>query len=382
VRKRGSILRILNFIILYFVFFYITYYLLTGRQIFRRPDSYKLPEVPKAATVITSDEKNNIEIYRKTAPGVVNITSTALALDFFYNIIPMSGSGSGFIFDKDKGLILTNYHVVKNAKYLEVTLNNGRKIKANFVGADPYHDIAVIALTVIPDEIVALPLGDSENLKIGQKVLAIGNPFGLQGTLTTGIISSLNRSIKTREGNVIDELIQTDAAINPGNSGGPLLDSSGRVIGINTAIFSTSGGNIGIGFALPIHKVKSLIPDLVTLGHSRKPYLGVKIQSLIPEFAKVMGVNVKRGAIIVEVVEGSPASEAGLQGASKMLQIGNMLVGIDGDIVIGVDDKKVNNKEDLVKFISKKAPGNKIKLTIIRNNKKMNIEVKLGAMSE
>lgn len=209
----------------------------------------------------TADEINNIEVYRKVSPGVVNISSMAVSYDFFYRPIPQEGTGSGAIIDK-KGYIVTNHHVIHNAQSLEVTLTDGSKWSAKLIGADPTHDLAVIKIDVPDRELTVISMGSSKELKVGQKVLAIGNPFGLGQTLTTGVISSLDRSIRTNTGSVIQNLIQTDAAINPGNSGGPLLNSRGEIIGINTAILSPTGANVGVGFGIPVDVVKKRVPYL------------------------------------------------------------------------------------------------------------------------
>jgi len=214
---------------------------------------------------ITEDEKNNIAVYEKAADGVVNITSTAVQMDFFFNVFPTQGSGSGSIMDT-KGHILTNHHVVANAQKLEVTLADGSKWPAKLIGSDPDNDLAVIKIDAPREKLKVIPMGDSKNLRIGQKVLAIGNPFGLERTLTTGVISSLGRTIRSDTGTLMEDIVQTDAAINPGNSGGPLLNSEGEIIGINSAIISPTGGSVGIGFAIPVNTAKRLIPELISKG--------------------------------------------------------------------------------------------------------------------
>jgi putative serine protease PepD len=224
------------------------------------------------AEAITQDEANNIEVYQRASPGVVNIVSVVVKYDFFYNPIPQKGTGSGAIIDK-KGYIITNNHVIQNAQSLEVTLADGSKWPAELIGSDPNSDLAVIRIKGPPGEISVIAMGDSSNLKVGQKVLAIGNPFGLGQTLTTGVISSLGRSIRAGTGSIIRNLIQTDAAINPGNSGGPLLNSKGEMIGINTAILSPTGANVGVGFAIPADTVKDVTPRLIS---GKFSYSGLK----------------------------------------------------------------------------------------------------------
>src|SRR5512136_1402067 len=251
---------------------------------------------PALCAAITEEERNNISVYEKAADAVVNITSTAVQMDFFFNPFPSQGSGSGSIIDT-RGHILTNHHVVANAQKLEVTLADGSKWPAKLVGSDPDSDLAVIKIDAQKEKLKVIPMGDSKNLKIGQKVLAIGNPFGLQRTLTTGIISSLGRTIRSEAGNMIEDVIQTDAAINPGNSGGPLLNSDGEIIGINSAIISPSGGNVGIGFAVPVNTAKKVSPELISKGYVIYPYIGATIQSLTPEVAKYLKIKIERGAM-------------------------------------------------------------------------------------
>ncbi|MGZ3495824.1 MAG: S1C family serine protease, partial [Thermodesulfobacteriota bacterium] len=258
---------------------------------------------PLFSAGLTEEEKNNIGIYEKVSDGVVNVTSTAVQMDFFFNAFPTQGSGSGSIIDT-KGHILTNHHVVANAQKLEVTLGDGSKWPAKLVGSDPDSDLAVIQIDAPKEKLKIIPMGDSKTLKIGQKVLAIGNPFGLQRTLTTGIVSSVGRTIRSDSGTLIEDVIQTDAAINPGNSGGPLLNSDGEIIGINSAILSPSGGNVGIGFAVPVNSAKRVIPELLSKGYVTYPWIGATIQSLIPEIAKYLKLKIERGAMIAEVVKG------------------------------------------------------------------------------
>ena len=220
-------------------------------------------------------------------------------------------------------------------------------------------------------------MGDSRRLQVGQKVLAIGNPFGLGLTLTTGIISSLGRNIRSEVGTTIEELIQTDASINPGNSGGPLLNSDGEMIGINTAIISPRGSSVGIGFAIPVHTAKEILPQLITNGYVAYPYLGASVQPLFPELAKVLGLKVDRGAMIVDVTAGGPAEKAGLEGGDRQLQVGNLLFTVGGDIITQVDQHRVNNAEDLIQHLRGKNPGDRITLKILSKGKIKNVAVTL-----
>jgi putative serine protease PepD len=326
---------------------------------------------------ITEDEKNNITVYEKVADGVVNVTSTAVQLDFFFNAFPTQGSGSGSIIDT-KGHILTNFHVVANAQKLEVTLADGSKWPAKLIGSDPDNDLAVIKTDAPKEKLKVIPMGDSKSLRIGQKVLAIGNPFGLQRTLTTGIISSLGRTIRSEAGTLIEDVIQTDAAINPGNSGGPLLNSEGEIVGINSAIISPTGGNVGIGFAIPVNTAKRVVPELISKGYVIYPYIGATIQSLIPEMAKYLKLKIERGAMISEVVKGGPADKAGLKGGNQQVQVGNMIVLVGGDIVVKVDQKEIKTNDELIHYIREKKPGDAILFKVFRKDNFIDVKVTLG----
>jgi putative serine protease PepD len=326
---------------------------------------------------ITEDEKNNISVYEKVADGVVNVTSTAIQMDFFFNAFPTQGSGSGSIIDT-KGHILTNHHVVADAQKLEVTLADGSKWPAKMVGLDPDNDLAVIKIDAPKEKLKVISMGDSKNLRIGQKVLAIGNPFGLQRTLTTGIISSLGRTIRSEVGTLIEDVIQTDAAINPGNSGGPLLNSDGEIVGINSAIISPTGGSVGIGFAIPANTAKRVVPELLSKGYVTYPWIGATIQSLIPEIAKYGKLKVERGAMIAEVVKGGPAEKAGLKGGNQKIQVGNMIVFVGGDIVVKADQKEVKTNDELIHYIRDKKPGDAILLKVYRKGDFVDVKVTLG----
>jgi len=326
---------------------------------------------------ITEDEKNNITVYEKVADGVVNVTSTAVQLDFFFNAFPTQGAGSGSIIDT-KGHILTNYHVVANAQKLEVTLADGSKWPAKLIGSDPDNDLAVIRIDAPKEKLKVIQMGDSKGLRIGQKVLAIGNPFGLQRTLTTGIISSLGRTIRSEAGTLIDDVIQTDAAINPGNSGGPLLNSEGEIVGINSAIISPTGGNVGIGFAIPVNTAKKVVPELISKGYVTYPYIGATIQSLIPEMAKYLKLKIERGAMISEVIKGGPADKAGLKGGTQRVQVGNMIILVGGDIVVKADQREVKTNDEFVHFIREKKPGDTILLKVFRKENFIDVKVTLG----
>ena len=338
---------------------------------------FLLLSFPSVGIAETEDEGNNISIYRRVGPGVVNITSVVIQRDFFFNPVPREGAGSGSIIDT-AGHILTNHHVIRDSTRLEVTLSDESKWPARFVGADPDNDLAVIKIDVPKEKLRVIPMGDSSKLKVGQKVLAIGNPFGLGQTLTTGIISSLGRSIRSEAGILIQDVIQTDAAINPGNSGGPLLDSTGKIIGINSAIISPTGASVGIGFAVPVNTAKRILPELIKKGYVSYPWIGVSVYPLIPEFAKFLDLKVERGAVISEVVKGGPAERAGLRGGDRQVRVGNSLIMVGGDVIVEIDGVKVMSSDELIRMIRDHRAGEMVELKVLRKGKFLGIEVTLG----
>jgi len=342
------------------------------------PAQVEITEAAPGGDGLDSEEQNNINVYRKNIPSVVNVTSRAMAFDFFYGMVPQEGQGSGFVIDKD-GHILTNYHVVKDAREVEVTMHNRKKYKATVVGADPAHDLAVIQIKA--SDLVPAVLGDSRNLQVGQKVYAIGNPFGLAGTMTRGIVSSI-RPVREPSGATIDDAIQTDAAINPGNSGGPLMNWHGEVIGINTMILSSVGQNAGIGFAIPINTAKAVLNDLMTLGRVRRPALGVRTIPISPELADEMGLPVDYGVLIVQVTPGGSADLAGLRGGTERAYLGNIPIMLGGDLIVAVDGEKVEDEQDLAQMMDNHRAGDTVKVTIYRNKKKMDVSVALGEARE
>ena len=338
-----------------------------------RPTHVDLTEAAGPASY-DADEQNNINVYKKALPSVVNITSTAVAYDFFYGAVPQQGMGSGFVIDTE-GHILTNNHVVEGARQVEVTTSDKKKYKAQIVGTDPVHDLAVIQ---IPNKSVPqAEIGDSNSLVVGQKVYAIGNPFGLSGTMTRGIISSI-RSLKGQRG-FIDEAIQTDAAINPGNSGGPLLNAHGQVIGINTMILT--GGveqSAGIGFAIPINTAKAVLDDLVHLGRVRRPEMGVRTIPIGPELADQMGLAADSGLLVVEVVPGSAAERAGLRGGTERAYLGNTPIMIGGDLLVAIDGQPVEDQQDLSHVMQNHRSGDTVNVTVYRGKKRMDFKLVLG----
>jgi S1-C subfamily serine protease len=327
---------------------------------------------------LDSEEQNNISVYRKNIPSVVNVTSRIMTFDFFYGLVPQDGQGSGFVIDKD-GHILTNYHVIADARQVEVTLHNRKKFKATVVGTDQAHDLAVIQIKA-PDLVPAV-LGDSRNLQVGQKVYAIGNPFGLAGTMTRGIVSSI-RPVREPNGATIGDAIQTDAAINPGNSGGPLMNWHGEVIGINTMILSQVGQNAGIGFAIPINTAKAVLNDLMTLGRVRRPALGVVTIPISADLADEMGLPADYGLLVLQVTPGGAADQAGLRGGTERAYLGNKLIMLGGDLIVAIDGEKVEDEMDLSQMMNNHRAGDTVKVTIYRNKKKMDVNVALGEARE
>jgi S1-C subfamily serine protease len=328
------------------------------------------------AWALTRDEENNVDIYRRFNAGVVNITSRAVSYDFFFNPIPTDSSGSGVILDT-QGHVLTNYHVVKGAQRLEVSLADRTKWPAKVLGADPHTDLAVLAIKAPPESLTIMPLGDSSSLQVGQKVLAIGNPFGLEHSLSSGIISMIRKVVKAGEIE-IEDVIQTDAAINPGNSGGPLLNSEGKVVGINTAIFTPSGGNVGIGFAIPINTAKRVVGDILTHGFVVYPYFGAETQTLTALIARTLQLPVDRGVLVVRVSKGSPAARAGLLSGNQQVIIGNTIVVVGGDVIIGADGQPLSTAEELRRLLRHHMPDDIIRLDIIRQGKRAFLDVRLG----
>ncbi len=357
-------------------FFYFTTY---------RSGTFRLVNSPAPKVEITeasgnesldSEEQNNISVYLKNIGSVVNITSRAVTLDFFYGLVPQEGQGSGFIIDRD-GHVLTNYHVIAEARQIEVTLHNRKKYRATVVGSDRSHDLAIIQIKA--PALNPMVMGDSKNLQVGQKVYAIGNPFGLSGTLTSGIVSSV-RQVQEPDGVTIDEAIQTDAAINPGNSGGPLLNSHGEVIGINTMIAGNPGvgQSAGIGFAIPINTAKAVLNDLLTLGRVRRPALGVVTIPISPDIADELGLAADYGLLVVQALPGGAAERAGLKGGNKPAYLGNIPITIGGDLIVAIDDQEVQGQQQLGHIMNGRRAGDTVKVTIYRGKRKMDVQVTLG----
>ena len=328
-----------------------------------------------AAPAFDAEEQNNISVYRRVLPSVVNITSTAMKFDFFYGQVPQQGQGSGFILDK-AGHVLTNFHVIADANRIEVMLSDKRHYKAKIVGYDRTHDLALLQIDA--PNLQPVTLADSSGLVVGQKVYAIGNPFGLSGTMTQGIISSI-RSIRGPQGAPIEDAIQTDAAINPGNSGGPLLNSRGDVIGINSLI-ATGGAeqSSGIGFAIPINTAKAVLGDLMRYGRVRRPTLGIVSLGIGPDLADQLGLPVEAGVLVQRVVPGGAADRAGIRGGNEQAYLGNMPIILGGDLIVAIDGKPVSDTADISSILENHQPGDSVSVTFYRGRHKHTVQLQLS----
>jgi S1-C subfamily serine protease len=320
---------------------------------------------------LATDEQNNVEVYKAISPGVVSIKSTSYRQDFFGQVEEGSGSGSGSVID-DQGHILTNYHVIEGAQKLSVSLGGDKTYPATVVGGDPDTDLAVIKVEAPRAQLTVVPLGDSDALVVGQKVLAIGNPFGFDRTLTTGVISGLQRPIRARNGRPIEGAIQTDASINPGNSGGPLLDSRGRMIGINSQILSPSGASAGVGFAIPVSIAKRVVPELIRNGVVRRPKLGISTRA-IKDLREQVRMPVSDGILILYVAPGGSAAVAGLR-ATQQTEDGDIIL---GDIITTIDGEKVSTTDDLYRILDKHKVGDVVRVEVFRENGRATVSVRL-----
>jgi S1-C subfamily serine protease len=335
--------------------------------------------VAQAEPEYTSAELNNIAVYKRVVPSVVNITSTTTTMDFFYGLVPAEGQGSGFVLDK-QGHILTNYHVIADARNIEVQTHDKHRYTAQVIGRDRLHDLALLQINA--PNLVPAVLASSKELQVGQQVYAIGNPFGLSGTMTAGIISAI-RSVKGPEGAPIENAIQTDAAINPGNSGGPLLNSHGEVIGINSMIAQNGAEqNAGIGFAIPIDTAKAVLGDFQKYGHARRPSLGISILPIGPDLAEQMGLAASYGVLIENTTPGGAAERAGLRGGNQIAYLGNMQISIGGDLIVAIDNQSITNAQELSDVMNGHQPGDTVTVTFYRGRKKMTARVTLGEAHE
>ena len=326
---------------------------------------------------LSSDEVLNVRVYRQTSPAVANVLTKATEYDFWMDPVPVEGAGSGFVIDS-KGYILTNFHVVQGAQSIEVVLGDQSRYAAKFIGADQRNDVALLKVEPKGKPLLALPLGDSAALQVGQKVLAIGNPFGFQSTLTTGVVSALGRTVQTSQTTFIDQAIQTDAAINRGNSGGPLINSHGEVIGINSAIYTPSGTTAGIGFAIPINTAKRIAHDLITDGRVHQAFLGVETIPINESFAEALGLPAQEGLLVQTTTRGGPAAEAGIRGGDRVAQAGMRRFYVGGDVLTAIDGQKIASRVDVDLMLNKKRPGDDVTVTLFRGGKKIDVKVKLG----
>lgn len=343
-----------------------------------------------AAPEYDAEEVNNISVYKKALPSVVNITATSVAYNFFYGVVPQQGQGSGFILSKE-GQILTNFHVIANGGQrvdrgteVEVTTHDKHHYKAAIVATDRHHDLALLQIKGATNLTPAV-LADSHNLVVGQKVYAIGNPFGLNGTMTTGIISAL-RSIHGPTGDPIENAIQTDAAINPGNSGGPLLNSRGEVIGITSLIATNPNQGVdqsaGIGFAIPIDTAKAVLGDFQRYGRVRRPVLGVTTLPIGPDLAEQMGLAAEYGVLIERVVPGGPAERAGLRGGNETAYLDNQQIYLGGDLIVAIDGQQVTSAQDLSDIMDHHQVGDSVTVTYFRGRRKLTTRLTLGEAGE
>ncbi len=337
-------------------------------------------KVANAQPAYDSEEQNNIAVYKRVTPSVVNITSTTVAFDFFYGAVPQQGQGSGFILDK-QGHILTNNHVIgENYQRVEVQLADKHKYKAQVVTVDKAHDLALLQINA--PNLQPVELADSTNLQVGQKVFAIGNPFGLSGTMTRGIISAI-RSVRGPNGNAIDNAIQTDAAINPGNSGGPLMNAHGQVIGINTMIASNNGADqsAGIGFAIPINTARAVLDDFSKYGHVRRPSLAITPLEIGPDLADQIGLPADYGVLIQRVLPGGAAEHAGLKGGTQRAALGNTPVMLGGDFIVAIDGEEITSAQDISSVMNSHKTGDVVTVTAFRGRRRMDVKVTLSEAS-
>ena len=329
---------------------------------------------------ITDDEKQNIDIYERLNRAVVNITTQTLALNWFFEPVPQEGgTGSGSIIDK-RGYILTNYHVVENAYKVFVTLADGERHDGEVVGKDPENDLAIIKFDPGTADLATIPFGNSESLRVGQKVLAIGNPFAFERTLTTGIISGLGRPVRGAGSFVIRDMIQTDASINPGNSGGPLLNSTGEMIGVNTMIYSPSGGSVGIGFATPVDTARRVVPELIAFGTVRRGWIDIVPVQLQPTLVRAANLPIDKGILVSEVVAGGNADDAGIAGGSsrRPVRFGRDIIYLGGDIIIEVNGESIESLSDFFGSLEMSKPGDPAVITVLRNGRRRTFELELA----
>ncbi len=330
-----------------------------------------------ASAGVLADEQNNIDVYERVNKSVVYLTTITMEYSYFFEAMPQEGTGSGIIIDTE-GHVLTNYHVIKGADQLRITLSDGTELEGKVTGTDPENDLAVVKFDPKGRVVVPVTFGSSTNLKVGQKVLAIGNPFGLDRTLTTGIISALNRPLENSEENtVIRSTIQTDAAINPGNSGGPLLNSRGELIGINSAIYSPSGASAGVGFAIPVNTAQRVVQELLQFGVVRRGWIDITPFQLFPALVSYFKLPVKNGVLVSEA--GASARQAGLRGGDQAnaVRYGRTIIYGGGDIIVEVGGQKVTSYSDLLGALEQTKPGEVVSVKVMRAGQEKILSVKL-----
>ena len=323
-------------------------------------------------------ELDAVRLYRDSIRGVVNITSLSAFRTRFGGIVPGGGTGSGFIIDQ-RGTVVTNHHVVQGGQRLVVTLHDGSHYRASVVGTDPELDLAVLRFDPQGRSLTTLPKGDSAHLQVGQTVYALGNPFGLEGTLTSGVVSAVNRPVRIPSGFIMRDLIQTDAAINPGNSGGPLLDSRGRVVGVNTMMISPSHGSVGIGMSVPVNAVDRIVSQIIAEGEVRRGWIAIQGMALSPRLAAAGGLPVSRGILITAVSPGSTAADAGLRGgdADRVLRYGPHRIPQGGDVLLEVNGERVASVAELLASLEATRPGDRADLTLMRDGQRRQVSVTL-----
>ncbi|MBN2534766.1 MAG: trypsin-like peptidase domain-containing protein [Spirochaetales bacterium] len=346
------------------------------------PVLYEKGYQPGNDQALSQDENENIDIYRSLNHAVVNITTIIYNYNWFLEPVPQEGgSGSGSIIDQE-GYVLTNYHVVENADSLSITLADGSEYNGNIIGVDPENDLAVIKFNPQGKKLVTIPFGSSGDLNVGQKVLAIGNPFGLERTLTQGIVSALGRPIKTKSGLIIKEAIQTDASINPGNSGGPLLNSRGEMIGVNTMIYSPSGGSVGIGFAVPVDTTKRVIPDLIHYGVVKRGWIEITPVQLFPALVRYAGYKINHGILVSRVEQGGNADKAGIKEGTTPVRYGRSIIYLGGDIIVEIDKMVVEDLTDLYSSLEDNKPGDIVDVKVLRGNSYRSFKITLAERPE
>ncbi len=324
-----------------------------------------------AMAPIDVEEQLVTNLYERVSPAVVHITTRIISMDFFFGPTPREGTGSGFVIDA-AGHIVTNYHVIEDAADIEVTFSDETTVTAEVVGIDPLNDLALLRPASLPATATPVVLGSSSDLRVGQRAIAIGNPFGLEQTLTTGVISALGRPLQLEEGQYIFNVIQTDAAINPGNSGGPLLDSRGQVIGVNTAIRREGQG---IGFAVPADMLKRVIEALIEDGAYLHPWLGILGYSVTPNLAQALDLPVEEGVMVAQLYRGGPAAAAGVRGANRRAIVGNQRMLIGGDVIVAINGEPIDDWLDYLEFLElKTAVGDIVSLTLIRDGQQIIID--------